>query len=218
MSVMKKIIVLGVHNSGSTVLCQMLHFLRVNFGALGGRGKYGLSYEFHGAGTTMAKYLRFGRPLDWNRIAECKTELTDSVLEFFDRWSPMTSAVKHPFLCAGMTVFDDSVIRELTFVNCNRPLDHATSGAKLAYPKVAEHMAEYQADLHRGKGLILDRARQLGCPIFDWNYDAMTQSSQAMLHDIHTFLGTNAPDIYVEKALSLYDASMQHFGNDALSL
>ena len=215
---MKKIIVLGVHNSGSTVLCQMLHFLGVNFGALGGQGKYGFSYEFRGAGAPLAKYLRFGQPLDWNLIAGCKEELTESVLDFFDRWSPMTSAIKHPFLCAGLTVLDDDLLKEWTFINCNRPLENAIEGAKLAYPKVAERMAEYQADLQRGKGLILDRARQLGCPIFDWNYDAMAKESRVILDDIHAFLGTNAPDSYVEKALSLYDESMQHFGNEVQSL
>ena len=127
----------------------------------------------------------------------------------------MASALKHPFLCAGMTAVEDGMLQDFMYINCIRSLDNAVAGAKLAYPKVAEHMADYQADLQRGKALILDCARQLNCQIFDWDYDSMTQNGREVLESVHAFIGTEVPDAYFEKALSLYDESMRHFGDGA---
>ena len=210
---MKKIIVLGLHNSGSTVLCSMMQFLGIHFGCTGGLGRYGLNYEFGRIGRVMQKYMRFGQPIDWNEIAKCGGELTHLLWEFFNRWSPMDCAIKHPFLCAGLTAVDESVIKDFMFIDCVRSLENSVKGAKWAYPKFAETMEEYQRNMESGKTTVMERAVEAGCPIFRWDYDEMGVRGRDLLEEVYQFLGTDVPSEFFEKSLSLYDESKRHFGN-----
>jgi len=73
-------------------------------------------------------------------------------------------------------------------------------------------MAEYQTNLHTGKERILDRAKSLNCPIFDWNFDEMATDARDIVNRLHQFLETPTKPKYIEKALSLYDAQQHHFG------
>ena len=209
---MKKIIVLGIHNSGSTLLCRMMHHLRVNFGELHGHNWYGSSYEQVWIGNIMSRSMSFGQPPDWERIAECQNDLTKRINMFFQQWAGLDSAIKHPFLCAGMTVLDDEVLAGFSFVHCTRPLENSIKGAKAAYPQLAEGMTEYQNALHEGKNSIIARAQKLGCNIFDWNYDAMETNGRELVENLAQWLDTGATKVNIEQALSLFDERMHHFG------
>jgi hypothetical protein len=210
---MKKIIILGVHNSGSTLLAAMMHFLRINFGLAPTRGKYGFSYELPQVSMVMQHSIQFGLPIDWTQMDSCREPLTSLIQEFFQTWEPLDSAIKHPFLCAGLTVVEDELIRELTFINCNRSLANSIEGAIQAYPKRAEMMAEYQTALHEGKEKILARARTLDCTIYDWNYDQLTtETCGAMVRQLQQFLDAQVRPEYAEKAIALYDEQQHHFG------
>jgi len=211
--IMKKIIILGVHNSGSTLLAAMMHYLRINFGLAPTRGKYGFSYELPQVPMVMQHCIRFGMPIDWTQMDLCKESLTSQICEFFQTWEPLDSAIKHPFLCAGLTVVEDELLRELTFINCNRSLANSIEGAIQAYPKRAEAMAEYQTALHEGKESILARARKLDCTIYDWNYDQLTtETCGAMVRQLQQFLDVPVRPEYVEKSISLYNEQQHHFG------
>ena len=190
----------------------MMHLLRVNFGLAPVKGNYGYSFEFPMIGIAMQHSIRFGEPIDWGQIAECKEQLSLHIDEFFRDWEPLDTAIKHPFLCAGLTAVDDDLLKDLTFINCNRPLEHSIAGAMRAYPKRAAQMAEYQTDLHTGKERVLDRAKSLDCPIFDWNYDQMATKSSTLISQLHQFLETPTKPEYMERALSFYDAQQHHFG------
>ena len=212
---MKKIIVLGLANSGSTMLCEMMYFLGINFGtAIGDRNKYGLSFEHRGVSAVLSQYLSFGVPIDWEKLPGCKGHLSQLVTKFFDRWSPLDSAIKRPILCAGMSVLDDETLRDLSFINCTRPIENSIKGAIRAYPFFAEQMEAFQNDLQRGKETTLERATALGCPIFEWDYDAMATNGREIVESLAAWLGTNpAPEI-IDKALAVYDDSQHHFAGD----
>jgi hypothetical protein len=210
---MKKIVILGIHNSGSTLLAAMMHFLRINFGLAPTRGKYGFSYETPHVPMAMQHCIQFGMPIDWTQIERCKEPLTSQIHEFFQVWEPLDSAIKHPFLCAGLTVVEDELLRELTFIDCNRSLANSIEGAIEAYPKRAESMVGYQTALHEGKEKVLARARKLGCTIYDWDYDQLTTAtSSAMVNQLQQFLDAKVRPEYVEKAISLYDEQQHHVG------
>ena len=210
---MKKIIILGVHNSGSTLLAAMMHFLRINFGLVPTRGKYGFSYETPHVPMAMQHCIQFGMPLDWTLMEMCKAPLTAQIREFFQTWEPLDSALKHPFLCAGLTVVEDELLRELTFINCNRSLGNSIEGAIRAYPKRAEMMAGYQTALHEGKEKILARARTLGCTVYNWDYDLLTAATcGARVRQLQQFLEAEVRPEYMEKAISLYDEHQHHVG------
>jgi hypothetical protein len=209
---MKKIIVLGVHNSGTTLLSRIMHLLRVNFGLAHTKGNYGYSFEFPKIGIAMQHSIRFGEPIDWGLVEECKEQLSLHVEEFFQDWEPIDSAIKHPFLCAGLTAVDDDLLKGFTFINCNRPLENSIKGAMQAYPKRAAQMTEYQTDLHAGKEKILARAKSLNCTIYNWNYDQMATKARSMVERLYQFLETPTKPEYIEKALSLYDAQQHHLG------
>ena len=209
---MRKIIILGVHNSGSTLLAGMMHYLRINFGLAPDEGRYGLSYEAHDIQRAIRDCVQFGKPIDWVGVEECKERLSFAVNDFFRKWMPLDSALKHPYLCAGLTVVDDDVLGKLTFIDCSRPLRDSINGAIRAYPRRSEHMAEYQTNLHEGKQRILDRAKGLGCTVYDWNYNDITPSNCSDVVDrLQQFLDTRAKPEYVEKAISLFDETQRHF-------
>ena len=214
---MKKIIVLGLHNSGSTVLCKMMAPLGINFGMRIGKGKYGSNFEHRGIPMALRRCVKFGQPLHWELVNRSGKRLTALFNRFFSRWSSVPSALKHPFLCAGMTALDDSILQELVIINCTRKFEHAVQGAKRAYPRAARRMEQYQADLQKGKDSIIARAKSLGCPVLDWDYDAMSKEGRALLEGVAAFLGTNAGPGMIEKAFSLYDGKQQHFGKETSS-
>ena len=209
---MKKIIILGIRNSGSTVLCQMLHRLGIDFGQLILRGKYGFTYENLKVGAVLYLHVNPER-IDWTGLTACKEDVTKVMTDFFDRQAPKGSAIKHQFLCAGLTVLDDAILQDFTYINCTRPLAHCIEGAKRAYPKVAEFMPEYQTELRRGQRQIAERVRGFGGTILDWDYDAMSPDARQELQNICDFLELEIPPDRFENALSRYDESQRHFGH-----
>jgi hypothetical protein len=208
---MKKIIILGVHNSGSTLLARIMYFLRVNFGMFPTQGKYGLAFEFP-LMPYMQRVVRFGESIDWDAMPSVAEPLTQQLTAFFDEWTPLDSAVKHPYLCAGLTVVPDDVLKNFTFINCTRSLDNSIAGAAASYPKKAADMAVFQKQLYDGKTKVLQRASTLGCTVYDWDYDKMAGNSSVIVTDLMAFLGTLAKQEYIERAISFYDSGQHHFG------
>jgi len=201
---MKKIVILGTHNSGSTLLAGLVHSLGINFGNRISMGGYGVSYEDAGIYSALRPFVAMGQPIDWEGLRGDSEKITTFIAGFFETWRPIPTGIKHPFLCAGLTVVGDEHLKEFTFLNCSRPISESVAGAQDSYSQPPDKVAAYQLELFDAKLEVLRRATALGCPIMDWNYNSMMTESRQVIRDLASFLDRKADDEYIDAVIKRY--------------
>ncbi len=216
-SASKQVFVLGLHNSGSTVIAGILHQLGVWFGDSFGNGPWGISYEKPTLAGICEKAIQFpfvghAPGFDW-AIERIKTTLRKHRFRQAD-WV----GVKYPLLCA---IVPELPIQEFfdkrtKISHCNRSLEHSIQGLKrrmghaFPFPIIEKH----QCYLHHEKLRFLDglAKESPGTEILEVDYDDLVGDPEPHVRKIASFLGLRLSNSVMKTIQNTIDPAQQHFG------
>lgn len=187
-------IVLGLHNSGSTVIARMLHELGVYFGDDLGAGPWGVAYEEPTLRNLCEEAVRFPFVGDAPGHAWACERLQKWIETHRYRGggSPMVG-IKFPLLCRVLPQLNSLPHNNLRIINCNRDLEKSIAGLQRrmrdAYPQ--SMLADHQRFLHDAKQNFLATTT---FPILDVDFNELVHAPQHHLHELAAFLNLPIPD------------------------
>ena len=188
------VVVLGLHNSGSTVIARMLHSLGVYFGDDLGNGPWGTAYEEPTLRSLCEEAIRFpfaGFAPRQQWACERLQKWIESHRYRGDN-SPMVG-IKFPYLCRIFSQLNLASHNDLRIINCSRSLDKSISGLhrRMGDACPLQMLADHQRFLHDGKQEFL---ADTNSPIFHIDLNELIHTPQRFLHDLADFLNIPTPD------------------------
>ena len=187
------LLVLGLHNSGSTVIARLLHELGVYFGEDLGEGPWGTAYEEPKMRSFCEEILRF----PFTGFAPGKSWAIEKMKLWLQqhRLSAITqqyAGIKFPFWCQMTDVLPSEEPKQLRIVHCSRPLDKCIAGLKRrignSYP--TELLAEHQRFLWDGKEAFLSKTKS---PVLNVDFGELVHNPVQLLKEITVFLNLPTP-------------------------
>lgn len=213
------VVVLGLHNSGSTVLAHLLNGIGVHFGDSLGNGPWGVAYEQPHFRAWCEEVLRF----PYVGFAPGASHAYEKIIDWIDghRWTggeKKITGIKFPFLsCIFPQIYDRLEKEGIRIVYCDRPLENSVKGLCRrmgdAFPETI--IRDHQAWLYENQVDFLAK-HESEIPVYRYSFDALTQNPSAVLHDLCNFLNVDYPaGTYAEHLCRFVEKDRNHFASFA---
>ncbi len=209
------VVVLGLHNSGSTVISHLLNGIGVHFGEALGNGPWGVAYEEPYLRAWCEEILRFpyvgyGPGKEWaeEQIASWIANHRRS-----DAKNKKVTGIKFPFLCDVLpSVFPHIEQDGIRIIHCCRDLDKSIQGLQRrmgdSFP--ADMLEKHQRFLWDSKQKFLGENPHL--PVMNVDLNELVNRPKEEIRNFCNFLNLDYPsENYVEHLCDFVEKDRCHF-------